>query len=154
MRSFLLSQQQQAFRLIWITDVYRQDVSGQKLASYGFRKKKTLPKTLHSETPKKLDQGKTVSIRGQLMYREFFYTVASSVNNFTKMEGNRICRQIDWYENEEQKTAWREGRTGYPWIDAIIRQMILEGNWQQTLHGFCTQNKSKIDLSAGYIYPV
>ena len=39
MRSFLLSQQQQAFRLIWITDVYRQDVSGQKLASYGFRKK-------------------------------------------------------------------------------------------------------------------
>ena len=93
-----------------------------------FQKKKTLPKTLHSETPKKLDQGKTVSIRGQLMYREFFYTVASSVNNFTKMEGNRICRQIDWYENEEQKTAWREGRTGYPWIDAIIRQMILEGN--------------------------
>ena len=81
------------------------------------------------------------------MYREFFYTVASSVNNFTKvtscsnaandalvltkivkMEGNRICRQIDWYENEEQKNAWREGRTGYPWIDAIIRQMILEGS--------------------------
>ena len=43
------------------------------------------------------------------------------------MEGNRICRQIEWYNDEEKKQAWREGKTGYPWIDAIIRQMITEG---------------------------
>ena len=34
---------------------------------------------------KKLSDSKRVSIQGQLMYREFFYTVASSVNNFTKV---------------------------------------------------------------------
>ena len=44
-----------------------------------------------------------------------------------KMEGNRICRQIDWYENEDHVQAWREGRTGYPWIDAMTRQMVKEG---------------------------
>ena len=33
----------------------------------------------------KLPDSKAVAIRGQLMYREFFYTVASSVNNFTKV---------------------------------------------------------------------
>ena len=91
---------------------------------------------------KKLSDSKRVSIQGQLMYREFFYTVASSVNNFTKvgllnnkpsaqiltkMEGNRICRQIEWYQNEEHVAALREGRTGYPWIDAIMRQMVQEG---------------------------
>lgn len=40
------------------------------------------------------------------------------------MTGNRICRQIDWYENAEQVEAWRSGRTGYPWIDACMRQMV------------------------------
>merc|ERR1711935_74072 len=75
----------------------------------------------------KLPETKAVAIRGQLMYREFFYTVASEVNNFTKMEGNRICRQIEWYNDESKTRAWREGKTGYPWIDAIIRQLITEG---------------------------
>ena len=45
------------------------------------------------------------------------------------MEGNRICRQIEWYQNEEHVAALREGRTGYPWIDAIMRQMVQEGSY-------------------------
>ncbi len=40
------------------------------------------------------------------------------------MAGNAICRQIDWDNgNEEHLRAWREGRTGYPWIDAIMKQL-------------------------------
>merc|ERR1712130_274776 len=72
-------------------------------------------------------QNKCVVLRCQLMYREFFYLVASQVNNFTKMKGNRICRQIEWYENDDHVTAWRNGQTGYPWIDAVMRQMKTEG---------------------------
>ena len=105
------------------------------------------PRRFWSEASK-LPETKAVAIRGQLMYREFFYTVASAVNNFTKvlplsilltqfqlsfqiqMEGNRICRQIEWYDDESKTRAWREGKTGYPWIDAIIRQMITEGMFQ------------------------
>ena len=40
------------------------------------------------------------------------------------MAGNRICRQIDWYENESHLSAWQEGRTGYPYIDAVMRQLV------------------------------
>ena len=40
------------------------------------------------------------------------------------MKGNRICRQIEWYENEDHVMAWRNGQTGYPWIDAVMRQMV------------------------------
>lgn len=39
------------------------------------------------------------------------------------MEGNAICKQIDWDANAELLAAWREGRTGYPWIDAIMNQV-------------------------------
>jgi len=35
-------------------------------------------------------------------------------------KGNPICRQIDWDENPEYLAAWRDGLTGYPYIDAIM----------------------------------
>ena len=43
---------------------------------------------------------------------------------YFQIKGNRICRQVEWYENEEQVTAWRNGQTGFPWIDAVMRQMV------------------------------
>lgn len=36
-------------------------------------------------------------------------------------EGNSLCRQIDWDENEEFYKAWESGKTGYPFVDAIMR---------------------------------
>ncbi|OCT94322.1 cryptochrome-1 isoform X2 [Xenopus laevis] len=68
-----------------------------------------------------------VSLQGQLLWREFFYTAASSTPNFTHMVGNPICLQIEWYKNEEQLQKWREGKTGFPWIDAIMAQLHEEG---------------------------
>lgn len=31
--------------------------------------------------------------------------------------------QIPWRENEDLFVAWRDGRTGFPWIDAIMIQV-------------------------------
>ena len=31
------------------------------------------------------------------------------------MEGNVLCKQIDWDDNAEFYRAWEEARTGYPW---------------------------------------
>jgi len=42
-------------------------------------------------------------------------------------KGNPICRQIDWDENPEYLAAWRDGQTGYPYIDAIMTQLKAEG---------------------------
>lgn len=55
--------------------------------------------------------------------REFFYLVASSTKNYDQMKGNPICKQIDWDDNEEFFKAWDAGRTGFPWIDAIMTQL-------------------------------
>lgn len=64
-----------------------------------------------------------VSLRAQLLWREFFYAVGFGTPNFDHMRGNAICRQIPWNDDDELLTAWRDARTGFPWIDAIMVQL-------------------------------
>ncbi|XP_034541453.1 cryptochrome-1b [Notolabrus celidotus] len=64
---------------------------------------------------------------GQLLCREFFYTTATNNPCFDKMEGNPVCVQIPWDRNPEALAKWAEGRTGFPWIDAIMTQLRQEG---------------------------
>ncbi|CAO2044998.1 unnamed protein product [Urochloa humidicola] len=73
-----------------------------------------------------------VSLTGQLLWRDFFYTVSFGTPNFDQMKGNKICKQIPWIENEKLFVAWRDGRTGYPWIDAIMIQLRKWG-WMHHL---------------------
>lgn len=54
----------------------------------------------HSDPP--------VSLHGQLLWREFFYTASLGIPNFNKMEGNSVCTQVDWDKNTEYLAAWRE----------------------------------------------
>ncbi|XP_074533576.1 cryptochrome-1b [Halichoeres trimaculatus] len=64
---------------------------------------------------------------GQLLCREFFFTTATNNPCFDKMEGNPVCVQIPWERNPEALAKWAEGRTGFPWIDAIMTQLRQEG---------------------------
>ncbi|XP_013384158.1 cryptochrome-1-like isoform X1 [Lingula anatina] len=73
----------------------------------------------HSQPP--------VSLHGQLLWREFFYTAGLGVANFDRMEGNPVCRQIPWENKPEYIEAWTHARTGYPFIDAIMTQLRQEG---------------------------
>lgn len=73
-----------------------------------------------------------VSLLGQLYWREFFYCASVHVSNFDTMKGNPICKQIEWNSNDEFLKAWEYGKTGYPWIDAIMTQLRQEG-WMHHL---------------------
>ncbi|XP_049951179.1 cryptochrome-1 [Schistocerca serialis cubense] len=68
-------------------------------------------------------------ITGQLIWREYFYTM--SVNNefYGEMANNPICLNIPWKDGSEKGhlERWQEGETGYPFIDAAMRQLKLEG---------------------------
>lgn len=68
-----------------------------------------------------------LSLYGQLLWREFFYTTAATNPCFDKMEGNPVCVQIPWDRNPEALAKWAEGQTGFPWIDAIMTQLRQEG---------------------------
>ncbi|KAJ1482301.1 FAD binding domain of DNA photolyase-domain-containing protein, partial [Baffinella frigidus] len=77
----------------------------------------------HSQPP--------VSLEGQLLWREFYYASALQTPHFDKMEGNTICRQIPWAEDEAAQVrfeAWRDAKTGFPWIDACMIQLKQEGH--------------------------
>ncbi|KAL4418944.1 hypothetical protein ABPG77_009124 [Micractinium sp. CCAP 211/92] len=73
-----------------------------------------------------------VSLRGQLLWREFFTLCGYAIPNFDHMEGNPVCKQIPWVDDPEFIKAWEESRTGYPWIDAIMAQLRQQG-WMHHL---------------------
>ncbi|GLT71697.1 hypothetical protein SLA2020_436960 [Shorea laevis] len=77
-----------------------------------------------------------VSLVGQLLWRDFFYTVAFGTPNFAQMKGNSICKQIPWNDDEQLLAAWRDAKTGYPWIDAIMVQLRKWG-WMHHLARHC-----------------
>ncbi|KAG7283464.1 hypothetical protein CRUP_035257 [Coryphaenoides rupestris] len=68
-----------------------------------------------------------LSLYGQLLWREFFYTAATNNPRFDKMEGNPICVRIPWDRNPKALAKWAEAKTGFPWIDAIMTQLRTEG---------------------------
>jgi len=56
-----------------------------------------------------------------------FYLLGAAVPNFDKAEGNPMCKVIPWGEDKDALRAWEEGRTGYPFIDALMRQLRTTG---------------------------
>jgi cryptochrome len=95
----------------------------------------------------------SVTLDGQLLWREFFYCFSIHTPFFDCQKKNIHCLQINWrllelpdlknnddQETQSQKqqqqqqalamehyTCWMEGRTGFPWIDAIMKQILQEG---------------------------
>ncbi|XP_032235657.2 cryptochrome-2 [Nematostella vectensis] len=68
-----------------------------------------------------------MSLYRQLIWREFFFTLASKNPNMDQVNDNPLCIQISWEENKDRFLCWKQGNTGFPWIDAIMRQLQKEG---------------------------
>jgi len=97
-------------------------------------------KNLERENPKMKATTPPESLVGQLLWRDFFHLQQSQIEHYHQIDGNRICRDFDWrlkdrntpesqddVEAEKLLRAWANGVTGFPWIDAIMRQLKTEG---------------------------
>ena len=62
-----------------------------------------------------------------LIWREFFYAMSATNPFYGEMERNPICVNIPWFDNQEHLQAYLSGNTGFPFIDAGVRQMKKEG---------------------------
>jgi cryptochrome len=70
---------------------------------------------------------------GQLMFREMFYLLSRSVENWDDDVGNENCKRIVWGDYDEHLVnAWETGTTGFPYIDAMMRQLESTG-WMHHL---------------------
>ena len=69
-----------------------------------------------------------VSLHGQLMWREYNNLMGYTTPNFDYMLDNPVARQIPWDDDPVLLDAWKNGQTGYPYIDAIMTQ-LKETGW-------------------------
>ena len=74
-----------------------------------------------------------VSIHGQILFREMFYLLSRSVENWDQEFGNSQCKEIEWGELDHGLLdSWDSGQTGFPLIDAMMRQLNTTG-WMHHL---------------------
>ncbi|MEM7009499.1 MAG: deoxyribodipyrimidine photo-lyase [Thermodesulfobacteriota bacterium] len=67
----------------------------------------------------------------ELAWREFWYHIMHYFPETKDIEFQAKRRNIKWINNESWYNAWKEGRTGYPIVDAAMIQLKQEG-W---MHG-------------------
>jgi len=82
-----------------------------------------------------------------LLRREHSIVLGYFARKLDSNENNPLCVPIPWDHNLSYITAFRKGATGFPWIDAIIRQIVQEG-WA------CLEARNSIAsfLTRGYLW--
>ena len=63
----------------------------------------------------------------QLCWRDFYAHVLLTNPDNAHHAHRREMDQLDWEDDEEAFDAWREGRTGFPVVDAAMRQLRERG---------------------------
>jgi deoxyribodipyrimidine photo-lyase len=63
----------------------------------------------------------------ELGWREFSYYLLYHVPNLPSMPFNQIFKNFPWVRNDESLRAWQRGKTGYPLVDAGMRELWETG---------------------------
>lgn len=63
----------------------------------------------------------------ELIWREFFMQILWHFPHTAKASFKKKYDRIEWRNNEEEFEMWKEGKTGYPLVDAGMRQLIQTG---------------------------
>jgi deoxyribodipyrimidine photo-lyase len=91
------------------------------------------PVTLYREMQEKIEEGEIPESHGEsylseLAWREFSYSL---LYHFPRMLDEPLMgkfKDFDWDKDEDAFEAWTKGRTGYPIVDAGMRQLWHEGH--------------------------
>jgi deoxyribodipyrimidine photo-lyase len=67
------------------------------------------------------------SFLSELIWREFYRMVLFNFPHTVAHSFRENHRTVTWRDDPELFTAWSEGRTGYPIVDAGIRQLLRTG---------------------------
>jgi len=63
----------------------------------------------------------------ELIWREFYFQILWHYPEVLEHEFNPKYRGMVWDQDEAKYRAWREGRTGFPIVDAAMRQLNATG---------------------------
>ena len=66
--------------------------------------------------------------RSELAWREFYAAVIENFPNVVEEEFQERYRgTLDWQSGDDLLEAWKQGRTGYPLVDAGMRELLADG---------------------------
>jgi deoxyribodipyrimidine photo-lyase len=66
--------------------------------------------------------------RSELAWREFYAAVIENFPNVVREEFQERYRgTLDWQSDDDLLEAWKQGRTGYPLVDAGMRELLADG---------------------------
>ncbi|ADQ67018.1 deoxyribodipyrimidine photolyase [Halogeometricum borinquense DSM 11551] len=102
------------------------------------------------------DEAKSVEeFQSQLAWREFYTHVLYFNPDVVTQNYKEYENDIAWREDEEALTAWKEGRTGYPIVDAGMRQLreeaYMHNRMRMIVASFLTKDLL-IDWREGYAH--
>ncbi|MBN2470366.1 MAG: deoxyribodipyrimidine photo-lyase [Anaerolineae bacterium] len=71
--------------------------------------------------------GSAETFLNELIWREFYIHILAHFPFVREMSFRENLRAIRWEQNDAAFAAWAEGRTGYPVVDAAMRQLLATG---------------------------
>lgn len=71
--------------------------------------------------------GKNHSLINEIIWRDFFTHIAFHFPHVFKESFHEKYKNINWSKNEKHFLAWCEGRTGFPIVDAGMRELNTTG---------------------------
>ena len=63
----------------------------------------------------------------EIIWREFYHSILYHFPDVQKQAFNPKLRNISWRNAPADLQAWKDGRTGYPVVDAAMRQLLATG---------------------------
>ncbi len=80
------------------------------------------------EHPDALNEGKAFTWLNELIWREFYRHLMVAFPALCKHQPFvDWTRNVGWQKNQAHLTAWQQGKTGYPIVDAAMRQLNTLG---------------------------
>ena len=69
----------------------------------------------------------------ELVWREFFFAVLAARPDIVAAAYRRGYDTLPWNDDQSMFDAWRAGRTGYPFVDAAMRELAAKGTMHNRL---------------------
>jgi deoxyribodipyrimidine photo-lyase len=93
------------------------------------------PRTIYAKTAEAMAKTRSAPARSgmekfikELAWREFYMAILRHFPNVLEEEFNPDWRGLWWAEPDEKFEAWKQGRTGFPIVDAGMRELLATGH--------------------------
>lgn len=79
------------------------------------------------ETDNKINKQSCITWLNEIIWREFYFNILDHFPFVLKMSFRENLRSIPWRDMPSDLAAWQNGVTGYPMVDAAMRQLNETG---------------------------